>query len=434
MNFNNLGILAILASAAAFWQQLRAAVSKFLSFFIRTDTVTYSFVAKHLLVNLLDNSKIIRWGNATYSSERQNYLHTHKYWVDILSRAESSLFLLYQWTTPIIVKQKGGGISVTYLYKTFKIKELLDNAYLEYKRESIGKGLDKSNQFYISEVGGQDVSLGQDSHGYSSSAKLKASIEVGGPPSPSSDGPNTFPVLWLKQHAQYVGEEYKDLSFFTEEKRPNYYWTREALVLKEKMIFWRDSMEWFIDRGIQYRFSALLYGKPGCGKTKMVVAAAQDAGIPIKRLNIANMSDAEFLSHFDSSGNNRMVILIEDIDVVFGIDRQNKLAKDNRTKSLVSFDTIINAISGIKDKNGIFLVITSNHKDQLDSALIRPGRCDVHIEVGYLDKAGRQFIANNILRDWLDLANEMVENYPEVTVADFEKKCIDKAIEKYYNK
>lgn len=430
MNINNIGIIALLASAAAFWSQLRAAVSKFLSFFIRTDTIYYAPIAKHLIAELLKNSKIIRWGNSNYLSERQTYLSSHKYWIDTLSRAEYALFLIYKNKTPIFVKMDNLGLSITYVYKTFPMKEMLDDSYERYKTEIFSsRSKDRNNQFYITEINGEDTSLLKAAIANESS---KPSSNTFSNNSPSLSSNQFIPVLWLNQYAQYVGMDYKDLTFNTNEERPNYYWTAPAILLKEKMIFWRDSMEWFIERGIQYRFSALLYGKPGCGKTKMVLAAAQDAGIPLKRINISNMSDSEFLSQYNTSGNNAMIILIEDIDCVFSLDRKNKLAKDNRTKSLLSFDTIINAISGIKDRNGIFLVITTNHKESCDEALIRPGRCDIHIEVGNLEEEGRRFIAKNILRDWPELSEEMVAKYPEITVADFEKKCIDLAIEKFY--
>ncbi len=51
-------------------------------------------------------------------------------------------------------------------------------------------------------------------------------------------------------------------------------------------------------------------------------------------------------------------------------------------RSGVSFSGLLNAIDGVAAQEGRALVMTTNHKERLDPALIRPGRADVHTELG----------------------------------------------------
>ncbi|WP_306116992.1 MULTISPECIES: AAA family ATPase [unclassified Roseovarius] len=56
-------------------------------------------------------------------------------------------------------------------------------------------------------------------------------------------------------------------------------------------------------------------------------------------------------------------------------------------RSGVSFSGLLNAIDGVAAQEGRALVMTTNHKEKLDPALIRPGRADVHTELGMVNAA-----------------------------------------------
>lgn len=57
-----------------------------------------------------------------------------------------------------------------------------------------------------------------------------------------------------------------------------------------------------------------------------------------------------------------------------------------RPRISVSFSGLLNAIDGVASHEGRILIMTTNHRERLDSALIRPGRVDVQIEFGYAAK------------------------------------------------
>jgi mitochondrial chaperone BCS1 len=70
------------------------------------------------------------------------------------------------------------------------------------------------------------------------------------------------------------------------------------------------------------------------------------------------------------------ILAIEDVDAIF-VGR-----KAGDTSGGVSFSGLLNAIDGVAAQEGRALIMTTNHRDRLDPALIRPGRADVHLELG----------------------------------------------------
>lgn len=160
----------------------------------------------------------------------------------------------------------------------------------------------------------------------------------------------------------------------------------------------------------------------------MIIECAKKHGLPVRKLNISNMSNSEFIEAFEYENLEGQIVLMEDIDNVFNL-RENVLAKSTHTKQLLSFDTFINAIGGIKAANGSFVVVTSNFPEKLDAAMVRSGRIDAHIEVGPLCKNGRLFVAQNILRDWPNLVDKLVDECDNIVAAEFENRCIELAIQ-----
>merc|ERR1719221_594513 len=71
----------------------------------------------------------------------------------------------------------------------------------------------------------------------------------------------------------------------------------------------------------------------------------------------------------------KSVLVFEDVDAIFDKSRQ-KLLSD----SVLTFSGLLNALDGVGKADGQILVLTTNHKDRLNPALIRNGRVDVHIE------------------------------------------------------
>ncbi|EDN11144.1 predicted protein [Histoplasma mississippiense (nom. inval.)] len=132
-----------------------------------------------------------------------------------------------------------------------------------------------------------------------------------------------------------------------------------------------------------YRRGYLFSGPPGTGKTSLVQALAGKYGLDIYMLSLTgqNMTDEE-LQWLCSHLPRHCVLLIEDIDSA-GINREKMRAIQEdgaRQNNQVSLSGLLNAIDGVSSSDGRILVMTTNCRDQLDAALIRPGRVDREVK------------------------------------------------------
>lgn len=424
----NIAFFAILASIGAFWTQLKSIFSKIFSFFIRTDEIENDWIGKHAFKILVADSKIIRWGNVSWVGQYNQYVKKFGIFFQFFYRKEKYIILIYK-KIPIIVQKTSSGMSVTYLFTTFGFKKILEKAYINAAAEAKNEETNRTKQeFYLMEVSGEDARLSKGENGSPTSA-APASGSAGA--SLSLDY-NYFFYDWLCDKGEYLAIQHSDIGEDTKRENQSYFWTGEALKLKEEVSFWKDNSNWFNNRGIVHRKGCILYGPPGSGKTHMVLQTAKALSIPVKKINVSNMSDQEFQNYYTRGPEKCLIILIEDIDAVFNL-RTNTLAESSKTKNLLSFDTLLNTIGGIKRNDGIFLVITVNDFSKCDSALVRPGRCDIKLGVGALCSEGRRFIAQNILRDWPDMAEEVTMKTDGKTAAEVENYCVELAVEKFYS-
>lgn len=164
--------------------------------------------------------------------------------------------------------------------------------------------------------------------------------------------------------------------------------------LKERLVsdaqaFLRSS-QWYHDRGIPYRRGYLLYGPPGTGKTSFVQALAAELDYAICVVNISErgLTD-DRLNHLLANLPERSIALLEDVDAAFAARRVPADA-DGYTGANVTFSGLLNALDGVASADQRIIVMTTNHVDRLDDALVRPGRVDVRAEIGY---AGEQAVA-----------------------------------------
>jgi chaperone BCS1 len=157
---------------------------------------------------------------------------------------------------------------------------------------------------------------------------------------------------------------------------------------------------WYVERGIPHRRGYLFEGPPGTGKSTMALALAGALRRPIHIINPATVADDNALqSAINQAGSG--VVLIEDIDALdCGRERQKPqpqgytdapvpgrgalvaAAPDQPTMTGITTSGLLNAIDGVAARDGRILIITTNHADKLDAALIRPGRIDMRCHFG----------------------------------------------------
>lgn len=137
---------------------------------------------------------------------------------------------------------------------------------------------------------------------------------------------------------------------------------------------------------IPYRRGYLLHGPPGTGKTSIVKAVATRHKRPIYVLNPASVKDdSELMTMVTTGVQDNSVILIEDIDS-FSIarDRNEEPAADGETRG-PTLSGLLNALDGVATPHGMLIFVSTNQPGKLDEALVRDGRLDKHIHLGYVD-------------------------------------------------
>lgn len=147
--------------------------------------------------------------------------------------------------------------------------------------------------------------------------------------------------------------------------------------------------QWYANHGIPYRRGYLFSGPPGTGKTSLASAIAGVFGLDIYVLSLLDptMTESQFIRLF-SEVPTRCVVLLEDVDAA-GLNRGDQEPSQDSTLSRsvnttpastsVSLSGLLNAIDGVSSHEGRILIMTTNVPQQLDRALIRPGRVDIHI-------------------------------------------------------
>lgn len=141
----------------------------------------------------------------------------------------------------------------------------------------------------------------------------------------------------------------------------------------------QQSAEWYLNKGVPYRRGYLLYGPPGTGKTSFTQAIAGAMNLNICYLNLSgDRIDDDGLNRALNDAPSHSIILLEDVDGIF-VERE--AVNQGQEGRRVTFSGLLNALDGVRSQEGRILFMTTNHREKLDPALLRPGRCDVQVEL-----------------------------------------------------
>jgi len=182
---------------------------------------------------------------------------------------------------------------------------------------------------------------------------------------------------------------------------------------------------WHVNNGLSYQTGILLYGFPGCGKTSLIKAIASYYDKPIYILSASMLYciDSAILDLPENS-----LLLIEDIDTDIVLHKRDYPENKNNEGlpvtdpmhsapvlqlSLTNLSDVLNSLDGIVAVHGRLLIATTNHVEKLDPALLRNGRFDLKVKIGYANN----FVLNNFFKRYypdfkIDPDFQIADNIP----------------------
>uniref|UniRef100_A0A0C9S860 TSA: Wollemia nobilis Ref_Wollemi_Transcript_12340_1787 transcribed RNA sequence n=1 Tax=Wollemia nobilis TaxID=56998 RepID=A0A0C9S860_9CONI len=163
--------------------------------------------------------------------------------------------------------------------------------------------------------------------------------------------------------------------------------------------------------GRAWKRGYLLYGPPGTGKSSMIAAMANFMHYDIYDLELTKVNNNSELRMLLMQTSNKSILVIEDIDCSLDLwkregsdddDKQKRKDRDDdsdQENGRVTLSGMLNCIDGLWSCCGEerIIVFTTNNKERLDPALLRPGRMDMHIYFPYCSFSTFKMLANNYL-------------------------------------
>ncbi|KAJ1264333.1 hypothetical protein BS78_09G255400 [Paspalum vaginatum] len=187
--------------------------------------------------------------------------------------------------------------------------------------------------------------------------------------------------------------------------------------LKQSIV---DDLDRFVKRKDYYRRIGkawkrgyLLYGPPGTGKSSLIAAMANHLRFNVYDLELTAVDSNCYLRRLLVSVPSRSILVVEDIDCTIHIkqrEKQQLLQGESRDdddddhhhhqekmRDKVTLSGLLNFVDGLWSAGGEqrIIIFTTNYKERLDPALLRPGRMDMHVYMGHCTPEAFRILAHN---------------------------------------
>lgn len=206
----------------------------------------------------------------------------------------------------------------------------------------------------------------------------------------------------------------------------SYFPGQENLI--ERIDFFHNNKEYYKNKGVKRSFNILCSGKPGTGKTSLIKAIANKTKRHIIEVKI---SDTFPLSEIANILNGQMsrkrtinpdkaIFVFEEIDIILNIIKKRGEDKnapaapliktnDNKKSNIVAVSkgsvgdnhlgTLLTAFDGIRESDGRMIILTTNHEEKIDPALLRDGRINYRYDI---NKYGKEDVFKLCKKFWGD--------------------------------
>jgi chaperone BCS1 len=177
----------------------------------------------------------------------------------------------------------------------------------------------------------------------------------------------------------------------------------------------RDRKEDMIELGIKHKLNIMLYGLPGTGKTTTIHAVASYLHRDIYYLNLneirTNQQLKDIFDYMSKTVAKGGIVVIEDIDAMTDVVLDRTKYNNTGHNTELTLEYFLNILQGTLTRDDAIFIITTNHFEKLDAALVRAGRFDCLIELKYADHYQISKIYKRILQRTIPI--ELLEKIPE---------------------
>jgi len=207
---------------------------------------------------------------------------------------------------------------------------------------------------------------------------------------------------------------------------------------KEHLIWdlekFRASRQRYRRLGVPYHRGYLLYGPPGTGKTSLLSGLAAKFGMSIYAVNLIEFNDRTLKNAMNDVPENSM-ILFEDIDCMKAGNRRPEAEEwsrkqeaatgnqktDSTERFSVTLSGLLNVLDGFHAPENVVFVMTTNKVEELDPALLRPGRIDYKLFMGEAAESQKIELYRRFFPDAMEIeGREFAEAHFAATMAEFQ--------------
>lgn len=148
-----------------------------------------------------------------------------------------------------------------------------------------------------------------------------------------------------------------------------------------------NSRDWYYRRGMAYKLAIMFHGKPGTGKSSLLRAIASHWGRNIATASLNQFTDESFRNALMVLPT-KTALIIEDMDTFSCVkprgSKTEKVSLMDDSLGGLTLSGILNAMDGVASLDDVIILMTTNHIESIDPAILRKGRTDFVFEIGAL--------------------------------------------------
>lgn len=429
-----LAIGGIIAAVAAGWRQVRSFAVQIASLVVITADLSNN-ISRVVWKHIHQNTRVVPSGIMTFAGEYHN-LDGDSMPVPVPFRLINPHSMHYSWKYGILLaNRESGTLKLTAIRGLTNFQRLIADASVAQRVRTTRYAKNnelQTNRFVVHTVMGREKIGGFESRSHSDGAA--PAIAQGS----DRDSTTNSSDMSKFQISEYDHSFLWPTSMYLRDTKKNdplkgLYFEPEILAHFRQAKQWLELGDWYVECGIPWRKGWLLYGPGGTGKSSIAKALGKSLEIPVYQYYLGTLSDQEFSSRWENM-DKPCIALFEDFDSVF-----NGRTPMTEHKSL-TYDTVLNHMSGVQSASGIFVVITTNNLDKIDPAMgvsvdgqgtlsTRPGRIDSVIKVGAMSEGNRRKMLSSILRNWLTEVETLVQSSDGMTPSQVQEIGVQRAFE-----